>query len=304
MIRSLNYHGWKALALGAGGAEIIVPLEIGLRVLSCALRGGPNLFCNVADELGGRGEPDWKIRGGHRLWHAPENPARTYLPDNVPVTAEKLPRGAGLRLTQAVEEKNGIAKSIVIEPLPPAGFKLTHTLQNVGAWEIELAPWAVTVLNHESYSVIPFNAKVPHGEALLPGYSLVSWTYTDFTDPIWDFHRDYLGIDAVRGNAKQKLGFTSFPGWAANWQPGGTFVKTWAITPGAAYPDFGATFETFVCDFMTELESLGPLVKLAPGQSATLVEYWGLFANLPKPDTDEVFARKFRPVVEKWLKSL
>jgi hypothetical protein len=55
---------------------------------------------------------------------------------------------------------------------------------------------------------------------------------------------------------------------------------------------------------MNELESLGPLEQVEPGASVTLVEYWGLFAGLPKPDTDEVFAKKFRPVIEQWVKTL
>jgi hypothetical protein len=90
----------------------------------------------------------------------------------------------------------------------------------------------------------------------------------------------------------------------ANWQPGGTFVKYAPKQPGAQYPDSNCIFETFVCDFMNELESLGPLVKLAPGGQTFHVEHWGLFADLPKPDTDSVFTKKFRPVVEKWTKRL
>ena len=304
MIRSTSFKGWKALVLSTAHAELVVPLDIGPRVISCALRGGPNLFCVVADEAGRRGEPEWHLRGGHRLWHAPEHPVRTYELDNSPIAVTKLGDGQGLRLVQPVEPRSGIQKTLSIEILGPTTFKVTHVLENQGMWDIELSPWAVTVMAHDSYTTIPFNPKIPHGEALLPDYVLVPWTYTDFTDKIWDYHRDYLGIDATQAVAKQKLGITNFPGWVANWQPGGTFVKQWALTPGATYPDFGSVFETFACDFMTELESLGPLVKLAPGQATTHVEHWGLFAGLPKPNTDKIFAKEFRPVIEKWVKTL
>jgi hypothetical protein len=304
MITSTKFHGWKALSLKTNQVELIVPLDVGPRVISCALVGGPNLFATVPAELGKHGEKDWKIRGGHRLWHAPEVPPRNYQPDNTPITATKLPGGQGLRLDQVVEEKTGIRKSFTIEAVGPATFKLTHVLENQNMWAVELAPWALTVMAHQSYTAIPLNPKIPHGHALVPDYAVVPWTYTDFTNPIWQFHRDYIGIEVARGKVPQKLGLTNFPGWCANWQACGTFAKYWPVHRGAKYPDFGSVFETYACDFMNELESLGPLELLEPGASATLVEYWGLFAGLPKPDTDEIFAKKFRPVVEKWIKTL
>jgi hypothetical protein len=304
MISSTKYHGWKALSLDTGRVKLVVPLDIGPRVISCSLDGGANLFATVAAELGKGGEPDWKIRGGHRLWHAPEVPPRNYQPDNGPITVVKLPGGKGLRVEQPVEEKTGIRKLFTIEALGATDFKVTHVLKNENMWAVELSPWALTVMGRESYTAIPLNPKIPHGQTLVPDYALVPWTYTDFTDPVWDWHRDYIGIRVERGTQPQKLGLTNFPGWAANWQAGGTFVKYFAVHAGAAYPDFGCAFETFVCDFMNELESLGPLGKVEPGATVTLVEYWGLFAGLPKPDTDEVFAKKLRPVVEKWIKKL
>jgi len=304
MLRSTSFHGWKALALATAKAELIIPLDIGPRVISCALRGGSNLFCNVAAEMGGSGEKNWLLRGGHRLWHAPEDPSRTYQLDNSPITATTLRGGQGVKLLQAVEAKTGIRKSLTVEIAGPATFKVTHQLENQGRWAIELAPWALTVMARESYTTIPFNPKIPHGEALLPDYAMVPWTYTDFSDPVWQFRRDYLGIDVARATKNHKLGFTSFPGWTANWQAGGTFAKFIQPVPGATYPDMGCVFETYVCDFMNELETLGPLVRLAPGKTVEHVEYWGLFAGLPKPDTEAVFAKKFRPVMEKWVKEL
>ena len=43
------------------------------------------------------------------------------------------------------------------------------------------------------------------------------------------------------------------------------------------------------------------LIALVTG---TLVEYWGLFKGLPKPDKDAVFTGKFRPVIDAWLKKI
>ena len=54
----------------------------------------------------------------------------------------------------------------------------------------------------------------------------------------------------------------------------------------------------------SEGSGLVPLRKVEPGDNVTLVEYWGLFDDLPKPNKDEVFAKKFRPAIEKWIKAL
>ena len=55
---------------------------------------------------------------------------------------------------------------------------------------------------------------------------------------------------------------------------------------------------------MIEFETLSPLVKLAPGQSTTHVEHWGVFDGLPKPDTDASFASSLAPAVNAWLRKL
>src|SRR4051794_27521975 len=86
MMDRVEYHGWKNnLRLRNGDAELIVTLDVGPRVISYRLEGGKNVFKNYDDQLGKSGEADWQIRGGHRLWAAPEDPTRTYVPDNGPV---------------------------------------------------------------------------------------------------------------------------------------------------------------------------------------------------------------------------
>jgi len=82
-VERVDYRGWKNnLRLGNGDTELIVTLDVGPRILSYRLQGGRNVFKEYQDQLGGSGEPEWMIRGGHRLWASPEDPARTYAPDN------------------------------------------------------------------------------------------------------------------------------------------------------------------------------------------------------------------------------
>jgi hypothetical protein len=68
-------------------------------------------------------------------------------------------------------------------------------------------------------------------------------------------------------------------GWAAFARDGDLFVKRFAYDPKAAYADLGANTEVYTSGDMLELETLGPLGKIAPGASAEHVEQWHLFAS-------------------------
>jgi hypothetical protein len=302
MIQEIDFHGWNALKLVTDQAELIIPTDIGPRIVSCSLAGEENLFACIGEHLGGRGESEFTVRGGHRLWHSPEHPQRTYQPDNSPVGVKHLDEGLGVILTQNIEAATGIQKHMSVEIINPTSFRVYHRLTNHGFWPVELAPWALSVMRHDGYCVIPLPPKKPHAESLLPGMAIVPWAYTDFSLPIWDFHRDFIGIDTQHAGGSQKIGLTAFPGWVAYWTPAGTFVKYYQVLPGAVYPDLGCCFEAYTCEWMIELESLGPLSFLpAQGGFVEHVEYWGLIKGLPRPDSDKVFNEKFRPVIEHWL---
>ncbi|MBN1404125.1 MAG: hypothetical protein JW942_06645 [Opitutales bacterium] len=302
MLKETNYRGWKALEISTDQAELIIPTGIGPRVISCRLKDGENLFTGIEEHMGGSGEKEFTVRGGHRLWHAPEHPERTYGPDNAPVEVTLLDSGRGVVLTQDVEPTTGIQKQMAVEVINSTSFKVSHRLTNLNLWAVELAPWALSMMRNDGYAVVPYPPKKSHSESLLPNMAIVPWTYTDLSLPIWKLRSDYLGIDVSKADRSQKIGITFFPGWSAYWTPQGTFVKYYQVVPGAKYPDLGSCFEAYTCDWMIELESLAPLAKLAPqGGFAEHVEYWGLIKGLPKPDSDAVFHDKFRPVIENWL---
>ena len=64
---------------------------------------------------------------------------------------------------------------------------------------------------------------------------------------------------------------------------------TAAGAPGD-YPDFGCSFETFTNADFLELETLGPLATLAPGESLTHTERWTAFrgVQIERWDDDEL----------------
>ena len=56
----------------------------------------------------------------------------------------------------------------------------------------------------------------------------------------------------------------------------------------AKYPDFGSNFEIFANDNFLELETLSPLLTVAPGDSIEHVEEWYLLSCDPSLTPDEV----------------
>src|SRR5262249_49134090 len=88
-IEKVEYKGWKNnLKLSNGEVELIITLDVGPRVIRYGYVGGANVLKEVDAQIGKSGEREWMIRGGHRLWHAPEEIKRTYELDNSPVKWE------------------------------------------------------------------------------------------------------------------------------------------------------------------------------------------------------------------------
>ena len=70
IVEKVEYKGWRNnLRITNGQIELIVTLDVGPRIIRCGFVGGPNIFKEYEDQLGKSGEKEWKIRGGHRLWH-------------------------------------------------------------------------------------------------------------------------------------------------------------------------------------------------------------------------------------------
>ncbi|MBC7367287.1 MAG: hypothetical protein H7343_10840 [Undibacterium sp.] len=294
--------GGAAITLSTRALAFTVTTDCGPRVtaLSSTLGRAGNLFLEFpVNAPRARG---YDLRGGHRLWHSPEDIVRTYQPDDSPLAVKELP--TGVALTQPTEEKTDLQKSMRLELLGERTIKVTHAIANRGLWAVECAPWALTMFRAGGYGVLPLPPKGSHSAGdLLPTYALVPWSYTDLALPVWSPHRDFMGIDVAKGKAAQKLGISNYPGWSAYWLEGTTFVKYAAVLPEVKYPDFGCCFETFTDGKMIEFETLGALTSLAPRKTATHVEYWTLLDGLAKPSTDAAFDA-LSASVSRWLKHL
>lgn len=265
--------------LSNGDAEVLVSTAYGPRVIRYALAGGQNAFGEIPPSDQATPTPfgdDWHIYGGHRLWHAPEDPVRTYWPDNAPIAFEG--EGLSVTVTQPVEPHTHIEKQMIVTlDAHGSGVTLVHRLANLGAFEVELAVWASTVMARGGTAVFPNEPFVPFPEGLLPVQPLALWPYTRLCDERWGFGLRFLRLrqDPSR-KEPQKIGMFSREGWMAYLGRDTVFVKLHEPKPGA-HTDYGCNAESFTNDQILELETLSPLVRIAPRAAAEHVERWSLF---------------------------
>lgn len=293
------YGGWpNCVWLSNGKVEVVVTTDVGPRIIRYGFVGGQNLLNEYPDLIGKTGGDEWRIYGGHRLWHAPEAKPRTYSPDNSPVQHEW--NGKTLRVTQDTEPSTGIQKQMEIT-LDPQSSNLTilHRLTNRNPWDVKLAPWALTVMAKSGRAIYPQEPFRAHTDYLLPARPLTLWHYTDMQDPRWTFGTKYIQLrQDPKAKTPQKVGFKNSLGWAAYALKGDVFVKRFHYTDGGEYVDFGCNTETFTNEDMLEIESLGPLETLsADGGNVEHIEDWYLFkAEIGEKEAD--IDAKLLPLIE------
>jgi hypothetical protein len=285
-----RYAGHYCIRLANEALSLWVTRSVGPRILGLAPAGGENLFALLPDataECPGVGT--FSFRGGHRLWYAPEDPWRTYLPDDEPVTFSEIENG--LRVTQPAEAPTGIQKSMQITlPGPQAHVVVDHTLRNRGDTAADLAPWAITQLKPGGMAVLPQTQELADEAGLLPNRHVVLWPYTRLESPHITWGEGCLLLEAVMEDGAFKVGFPNPGGYLAYAIDGYLFVKRAAYEPGAEYYDMGSSSECYCNPFLIELETLGPRTRLAPGQAVIHRETWEV--------SDQVAAQPSREELE------
>jgi len=291
----------NCLSISNGLVEVHITLEYGPRIIHCSVSGKENMMYQDLEKtpLGDKYdvfEDQHILYGGHRLWFSPEVVPRCYHPDNLPVTFEEIENGA--RFTAAIEKHNQIQKSLTITLEKDAPrIKVSHSIRNTGMWDIQLAPWAITMLAPGGLEVMPMPSRVTD---LLPNRNFTFWDYSELNDPRLYFGKDFMSLkqDESRENPF-KLGYNNEAGWAAYFNKGQVFLKYFEPTIDGFYPDNGCCFETYTNGKMIEMETLGEMVELGPDDFVTLEEEWELYEAAPPSDVKD--EAQLKSAVSKWV---
>jgi hypothetical protein len=158
---------------------------------------------------------------------------------------------------------------------------VTHRISNRTLFPLEFAPWALTMMAQGGVAITGFPPRGRHPINLEATNPLVMWAYTDLSDKRWGFTRKYLTLRQDPNNPEaQKIGLFNPRTWGGYLLNRELFLKQYTPEPGGAYTDFGCSFETFTNAEFLEIETLGPITKLAPNQSVTHIERWSLHRNI------------------------
>lgn len=271
-IKSHPVYG-KCLFADNGIIEIGVPLEFGLRVGHFAFCGGKNVFYEQPKDMTTfTTEQGWRLRGGHRLWLAPES-EKDYCPDNAPI-AYRID-GETVILTQQEDPWLQVIKQFELT-FDGACLQVKHKVTNTGDAPLECSLWAISVVAPGGVETINFQRR---DGGMDHWHRISMWDYTSLGDPRVTYTRDQIVIRHQPLEEKYKIG-VGHPYGPVRYENGDTvFVKHFRVETDKTYPDANVSFETFCSRYMMEIETLSPLGNILPGGTMEHTETWEL---LPK----------------------
>jgi hypothetical protein len=298
-VEKVEYKGWRnCYRVSNGEVELIVTADVGPRVIRFGFVGGQNLFKEYSEQLGKTSEEKFQLRGGDRVWKAPEDPIATWAPDNVPV--EISVTANGLIARAPVEPLTHLQKEIEVK-MAASGSDVTviHRIANQSLFPLEYSVWSLTMMAQGGVAVSGFPPRGRHPINLEATNPLVMWAYTNLADKRWALTKKYLSLrQDPNNNEAQKIGLYNPHTWGAYFLNGEVFIKRTEAIADATYPDFGSSFETFTNNEFLELETLSPLRKVQAGKSSELVEHWSLHRNVRLPElTDAGIDGALRPLL-------
>lgn len=285
------YRGWpNTYRLSNGLIETRVVTDVGPRIMDLRPSGGTNLL-HQREAPGGSNEDHYMFRGGWRLWVAPERPDTTYALDNSACTAEV--RDGSVWVVAPPQPAAGIQKTIAVSlPAGEPRLRLTSYIKNVSSQPLTYAAWSLPMLEPGGRAFIPLD--VGPLTAFDATRRLILWSYAHMQDPRYQLGDRLVQIDHAqvkpaapspsgRRDDESKIGVDSTQGWAAYLLNGTLFLERFRHEATGPYPDGGATIEVYSNSEFLELEHLGPLTTIKPGEEIVMREDWWLFPIVTVP---------------------
>ncbi len=269
-----DYFGLRTRRLENEHLRLEFLLDAGPRIVRLVLAGsGDNQFAELPDVHWSTPFGEYWTRGGHRLWVAPERFPESSAPDNAPIQVEEW--ADGVRLVQLDNATTGIRKSIALhlDARQPA-VTVQHELRNESTAAITLAPWAITALPPGGTAVLPLATRPIDRDSLAPNRNLVLWSYTRWGDARLETKTDRILVHAAPDASPLKIGYLNQGGWVGYLRGDTLFVKRFEPNTARHHPDLECNAEVYACDRFLELETLGPLETLKPGETASHRETW------------------------------
>ncbi len=279
-VETVAFAGFDGcIKISNGTVDVIATTAVGPRILFYGPTGGKNLLAQFPENKVDTALGPWKPYGGHRLWVWPELFPATYAPDNDPI-GHTVEGELSVLLQQPVDGA-GMEKSIRVTVEPSGtGVRLEQTIKSHALWPVDIATWAITVVECGT-AIVPREPFKTHAEQVVVTQPLAICAFTDLQDERFTLGLPYLLLRADPAKKdSQKFGLRNKQGWCAHLVADTLFVKRFQHDEQAAYPDYGVNNEVYVEGDYMEVELLGPRKTVCPGESLALVEDWNLFEGV------------------------
>ena len=252
-----------------GDITLGIPLELGIRIIYLSYQRGDNLFFEQPKDMKALSTEDgWRVLGGHRLWIAPESP-KNYKPEFEPITYEC--REDKIILTQNNDDWLGVQKSLEITFEDDNLVQVKHIIKNTSNKTQTFSPWAISSMDFGGIEYIPLKYR---DNGYDPLHRISMWDYTSLGDDRAEYSRELIKLSHKNNSKKYKIGVGHPNGSIKYVNKGVVFEKIYDICEDKKYPDGDVSFETFMCDYMVEIESLAPLCEVKSGESVSHIEKW------------------------------
>ncbi len=273
-----DFYGYSTRSISNSFFSMDVLSHAGPRIVRLEPKGtGLNLLAEVPTVHFDSPQGDFFPLGGHRLWAGPEFPEVTYLPDHLSAEVEEIPNGLRIQHESHYLETHYQRQLEVI--LDQAGPKaaLMHQIKNLGTKPLQILPWAITQFRMGSKAHLPMAKGQIAVNEYLPNRNLVLWPYSRLQDKRFHLENTCVEIDATPDDTALKVGIFSPVGWAAiEFSEGWVLIKRFTVLKPEDYGDFNSNLQCYVKDTFIELETLGKLTTLQPGEAVTHLEEWEL----------------------------
>ncbi len=293
-VRKIDYEGWSGCyEISNPLVRLVVVPQIGGRVMEYSLNGEDAFWQNYT-ELGKTTGDDvgktWRNYGGYKAWNAPQSEWSDYFYDSLPAGVEALPDGRGVRITTAPVKHLGyqFIRDIVLSD-STTRVRLVERMRNISDKEIEWGVWGVAQVKVPCWIIFPLNPK----SAFANGWNV-----------LYPVGGAIEQVQVVNGlgilkydNKVENFATDAKAGWMVYFKDQLAFVKRWASRiVGSTYPDGGCDAAFYTCGTnmaggYAEMEVMGPIVKLKPGEENELVQDWFLSrVDKSVTDTSDVMA--------------
>ncbi len=281
-LETITYQGWAgSIQAQTTSLKLIAVPSIG-RIMHVSQRGYPNLIWQEPYFRGKLADPEqtqlgyWYNFGGGKLWVAPQSQWRSawghwppdYALDGAPCTSTiEAPD------TFMVESQPSSTTGITFRrrvQIRDQGADFTYTMINTSSHQVDWGIWMVLQAVGGGRIFLPATDQTQFWldpqpnrlEASTPeafGYQKIDQVYV---------------VDHVKARDGSKLFSIPDQGWLAYRVQNQVFFLLYPADRTVDYPQGEGSTEIYISGAYVELEHVGPLMHLIPGESGSIPEFW------------------------------